>query len=173
MEKVNNILLKQKLSKMKTFDLSEENEKLFERLFEDTGLHNYLQLRLIGVAKSKEVITVNRPNAIAKHVGHLPDDVVTILVYEEAFDRLDDRNKTLLVNDALSVISFDTEKDKISIGAPQITVTIGGRQKYGEELINAAEMAAMMIIEIEEEKRQAKEEEKARKAAEKAAKKGR
>jgi hypothetical protein len=156
---------------MKTFDLTEENQQLFTELFEETGYHNYMQLRLIGVAKSKDVITVNRPNAVAKHVGHLADDVVTILVYEDAFDRLDEKNKKLLIRDAFNLISYDDEKDKIGIGTPMITVTITGRQKWGDELINAAELAVMQIQEIEEEKRQMREEEKARKAAEKAAKK--
>lgn len=156
---------------MKTFDLTEENQQLFTELFEETGYHNYMQLRLIGVAKSKDVITVNRPNAVAKHVGHLADDVVTILVYEDAFDRLDEKNKKLLIRDAFNLISYDDEKDKISIGTPMITVTIAGRQKWGDELINASEMAVMMIQQIEDEKKALKEEEKARKAAEKAAKK--
>jgi len=156
---------------MKTFDLTEENQNLFNDLFEETGYHNYMQLRLIGVAKSKEVITVNRPNAIAKHVGHLPDDVVTILVYEDAFDRLDDKSKKLLIKDAFNLIAYDDEKDKIAIGAPMITVTVAGRQKWGEDLINSAEFAVAAIAQIEEEKKEAKEAEKARKAAEKAAKK--
>lgn len=156
---------------MKTFDLTDENQQLFNDLFSEIGLDNYMQLKLIGVAKSKEVITVNRPNAVAKHVGHLTDDVVTILVYEEAFDRLDLKNKTLLIKDAYNLISYDSEKDKISIGAPLITVTVSGRQKWGDELINAAEIAVAAIEQIEEEKKALKEEEKARKAAEKASKK--
>ena len=92
-------------------------------------------------------------------------------MYEEAFDHLDEKNKKLLIKDALNVITYDSEKDKISIGVPQIVVTVGGRQTYGDDLINASEMAVLAIQQIEDEKREAKEEEKARKAAEKAAKK--
>lgn len=156
---------------MKHFELSEENQQLIDDLFQETGYSNYMQLKLIGAAKAKEVIKVARPNDVAKYVGHLPDDVVTVIVYEEAFDRLDEKNKKLLVNDALSVIQYDSEKDKISIGTPQIVVTVGGRQMFGDDLINAAEMAVTMIAQIEEEKKELKEAEKARKAAEKAAKK--
>lgn len=156
---------------MKTFDLTDENQKLFNELFAEVGLNNYMQLRLIGITKSKEMITVNRPNAVAKHVGHLADDVVTILVYEEAFDRLDLKNKTLLIKDAYNLISYDGDKDKITIGAPMINVTVDGRRAWGDDLINSAEIAVAAIEQIEEEKRQLKEEEKARKAAEKAAKK--
>jgi hypothetical protein len=132
-----------------------------------------MQLRLVGTPKSKEVIKVCRPTDLTKHFGHLPDDVVTIIVYEEAFDRLDENNKKLLIHDALNMITYDSEKDKIGIGVPQIVVTVGGRQKYGDDLINASEMGVLAIQQIEDEKQQAKEEEKARKAAEKAAKKQR
>jgi len=156
---------------MKTFDLTDENQNLFNELFQETGYHNYMQLRLIGLAKAKEVITVNRPNAVAKHVGHLADDVVTILVYEDAFDRLDEKNKKLLIKDAFNLISYDDEKDKITIGAPMITVTVAGRRMWGDDIINCAEIATAAIQQIEEEKKAAKEEEKARKAAEKASKK--
>ena len=156
---------------MKTFDLTEENQELFNDLFEETGYHNYMQLRLIGVAKSKDVITVNRPNAVAKHVGHLPDDVVTILVYEDAFDRLDDKNKRLLIKDAFNLISYDSEKDKITIGTPMITVTVNGRQMWGDELINASEMAVMAVQQIIEEKEIIKQEERERKKMEKLNKK--
>ena len=83
------------------------------------------------------------------------------------FDRLDDKNKKLLAKDALSLVSFDNEKDKINVGAPQIVITVGGRMKYGEELINAAEIAVTMIQEIEEEKKAQREAEKATKKAKK------
>ncbi len=156
---------------MKHFELTEENQDLINGLFEEIGYSNYMQLKLIGVAKSKEMIKVARPNDVAKYVGHLPDDVVTIIVYEDAFDRLDEKSKKLLVKDALATIQYDSEKDKISIGAPQIVVTVGGRQMYGDELVNASEMAVLAIQQIEEEKKELKEEEKARKAAERASKK--
>ena len=155
---------------MKTFDLTEENQKLFNDLFEETGYHNYMQLRLIGLAKSKDVITVNRPNAVAKHVGHLPDDVVTILVYEDAFDRLDDKNKRLLIKDAFNLISYDSEKDKINVESDIPKEIFRLRKKY-DNYVDAVETSYIVMQQIEDEEKQRKEEEKMRKAAEKAAKK--
>lgn len=152
---------------MKHFELSEENQKLIDDLFQEADLAHYMQLRTIGIAKSKEMIKVARPSDVVKYIGHLPDDVVTIVLYEEAFDRLDEANKRLIIEDALATISYDNEKDKISIGVPMITATVGGRQKYGERLINAAELATTMIQELEEEKKAQKEAEKAAKASKK------
>lgn len=148
----------------KFFELSEENKNIFDDIWQDSGMFNYIDLKILGVSKAKEVIKVAKTNALAEYLGKSPDSC-TVIVYEEVFDRLDDKNKKLLAQDALSIVSYDSEKDKINVGVPQITVTVGGRMKYGEDLINAAEIAVTMIQEIEEEKKAQKEAEKAAKKA--------
>ena len=45
---------------MKHFELTEENQQLFNDLFEETGYSNYMQLKLIGTPKSKEVVRLLR-----------------------------------------------------------------------------------------------------------------
>ena len=60
---------------------------------------------------------------------------------------------------------------RIIIGAPSITVTIGGRAKYGDDLINAAETAVWAIQQIADEEKAKKEAEKEAKAARRAQKK--
>ena len=99
-------------------------------------------------------------------MGNCPDSV-TCVIYEEAFDRLDDNCRKLVLEDALNTLSYDSEKDKIIVGCPSITVTLGGRAKYGEELINALETSVLAIQQIEDEKKAIKEAEKAAKAAKK------
>lgn len=79
--------------------------------------------------------------------------------------------RKLLLQDAMATIAYDIEKDKIVLGAPSITVTIGGRAKYGDDLINAAETAVWAIQQIAEEEKAKKEAEKIEKAARKAQKK--
>lgn len=150
----------------KFFELSDENQEIFRDIWESTGLYNYIDLKLIGTPKAKEVIKVQKTNPQAQWLGKCQDSIACT-VYEQAFDRLDDETKIIIAKDALSVVSYDSEKDKIVVGSPQIVVTVGGRAKYGDKLINAAETAVLMIQEIEEE-------EKEKKAAEKEAnKKGR
>ena len=146
----------------KFFELTDENQTLVNDVFQDTGMHNYMNLKMVGVSKAKELIKVSKANPLAEYVGKCPDTIVCA-IYEDAFDRLDEKTKRLLLIDAFGVVFYDDEKDKISIGAPQIVVTVAGRMKYGEELINAAEIAVTMIQEIEEEKKAQREAEKAAK----------
>lgn len=147
----------------KYFELTEENQNLVDEKFQETGMHNGINLLMYGVPKAKEVIKVLKANPLAEKVGNCPDSVVCI-IYEDAFDRLDQHTKELLVEDAFANVAYDSEKDKIIVGAPQIVVTVGGRRKYGEELLNAAETALYAIQQIEEEKKEAKEAKKAAKS---------
>ena len=98
-------------------------------------------------------------------------DTVCLYIYEEAFLRLEEAQRKLLLRDAMCTIAYDAEKDKIIIGAPSITVTIGGRAKYGDDLINAAETAVWAIQQIADEEKAKKEAEKEAKAARRAQKK--
>lgn len=147
----------------KFFEISEENQEIFDDIWQESGMFNYIDLKILGVPKAKEVIKVQKTNPQAEYLGKCPDSIICT-VYEEAFDRLDDRSKKLLAEDALSLVSFDDEKDKIIVGAPQIVVSVGGRKKYGDELINVAETAVTVIQTIAEEEAE-------RKAAERESKK--
>jgi len=150
----------------KFFELSNENEEIVQEIFQNTGMHNYMNLMIIGTAKSKELIKISKANPLAEYAGKCPDTVVCV-IYEEAFDRLDEDTKRLLVTDAFNVVFYDSEKDKINIGAPQIVVTVTGRNKYGDKLIDAAETGVLAIQQLEEEKKEQKELEKASKKAKK------
>ena len=146
----------------KFFELTDENQTLVNDVFQDTGMHNYMNLKMVGVSKAKELIKVSKANPLAEYVGKCPDTIVCA-IYEDAFDRLDEKTKRLLLIDAFGVVFYDDEKDKISIGAPQIVVTVAGRMKCGEDLINAAETGVLAIQQLEDEKREQKELEKANK----------
>lgn len=143
--------------------LSQENEDIIAQLVSEVGLDNYMTIKPISMSKAKQLIKVQKANQTAEYLGKC-SDTVCIYVYEAAYDRLDDTMKVLLMRDAINMIQYDTEKDKIMIGAPQIVVTIGGRAKWGNDLINAAECGVLAIAQIEQEEKERKEQEKAKKS---------
>ena len=146
----------------KFFEVTSENDEMIMDIFEETGMYKYMNIKIVGVAKAKELIKISKANPLAEYVGKCPDTIVLTL-FEEAFDRLDYKTKKILLTDAFNLVSYDSEKDKINIGAPQIVVTVGGRMKYGDELINAAEVGVLAIQQLEEERKEKKEMEKANK----------
>lgn len=146
--------------------ISDETNELIENIIAENGLDNYVTVKTYAVKKSKELIKIKKAGPIE---GELTKDeqTVFIIVYEEAFDRLTDDMKEILMRDALNNIIFNTENGKVSIGAPRITVTTWGRQKYGEDLLNAAETAVLAMEQIAEEERERKQAEKESKKSKK------
>ena len=144
-------------------DVLEETRDLVDRILGETGLSNFMNAEVMSISKQKQAVSVKRATATTEWVAKKPDSIC-VYVYEEAFDRLDDEAKELIVRDALNTVSYDSEKDKIVITPPQIMVTLGGRQAYGDKLINAIETSVHVMAEIEEEKKEAK---KAKKKGEK------
>lgn len=147
--------------------VSEETQQLLDRIIDEIGYDNHMNIDVVSSKKEKTLIKINRANAYAEYIGR-PETVV-ITVYESAFERLSERQQELLMRDAINGIVYDSEKDKILIGCPQITVSCDGRAKWGDELINAAESGVLAIQQIIDEEKERKE---AEKAAKKKIKKG-
>lgn len=136
--------------------LSDENSELVRKISEETGLYNFVRIEGIGKAKAKEVIKIQRETPVAEYKTNKPD-TVNVFIYERAFDMLEDQQKEMLLMDAFNQIQYDSDKDKINIGCPQIVVSVDGRAKFGDLLINTAEAAVLAIQQIEEQEREEKE----------------
>lgn len=146
--------------------LSDDTVELIEKIVSETGLDNYISVKTYATKKSKEVIKIKKAGPIE---GELAKDesTVFIIVYEEAFDRLTDNYQEILMRDVLNNIQYNPENGKITIGAPRITVTTWGLQKYGEDLLNAAESAVLTLEQIDEEQKERKRAESENKKAKK------
>ena len=146
----------------------------------ETTLDRYIAWRILSNDKQKELIKVAKSSAVTEYFAKMRDSII-IYVNEQVFDRMAPDNvndvdlRKLVIEDALATVEIveneNTGNMKIQIGKPQICITGGGYQKYGENLVRAAEVAAYAFNQIKEEEKQQKEAEREKKAAEKAAKK--
>ena len=147
-------------------EVSEEIDNLVNEISNELGLFNYgVDFQPICVAKAKEVCKVVRANELAEHVSQR-EDLVFVICYEDAFDLVDEKTRYMWLRMAMETVSYDTEKMKINIGGPTITVPLGFAEKYGNEAIDSAKFSLYTIAQIEEKKK----EEAAQKRAERAAK---
>ena len=147
----------------KLFKLSEETQNLIDNVASEFGLVNYMNIKCFGIKKQKQVIKVKKASPTEEGMGNSTDCVI-LVVAEEILESLSEEQQDILVRDALSQIFYDDEKDKIIVTQPEVCITLGGWQKWGEKLINAQETAILV-------RQQKEEEEKERKAAEKESKK--
>lgn len=141
---------------MKFGEISEDVKDLLDEVIEGTGLFNYMNIYYYSVDKQKTVIKVSKLNLLAETVAKKPDSVI-ITVRESIFERLSPNQQKMLVEDAMSQVLYDTEKEKISIESPAITMTASGWRKYGKELADTYELCLLTAQQLEEEEKEAKE----------------
>ena len=146
--------------------VSEETQELVDKISNETGLIQFIDFETVAVPKSKKVIDIKRCPPLGEHVAG-KRDVVCVIVYEKAFERLTVEQQELLMRDAFNMVYFDSEKDKIIIGCPQIVVSCSGRAKWGEKLVDTAEVAVTVMQTILDEEKMEKEAAKAMKKAKK------
>ena len=142
---------------MKLFETSADIAELARDKFEDTSLAQIgINLKVISTPKSKTVLKVQRANATTHF---LTQKDVILTVYEEAFDRLPDEAKNILMEGALSNIFYDAEKDKLNVEGDIAREIFRMRHKYAD-YVDLLESAYIVIEQIEDEERRRKEEER-------------
>ena len=140
---------------MKFGEISDDVKAVLDEVVGQTNLENFMNIYYYSVSKQKTVIKAIKLNQIGEVVAKKPSTVV-IVVAEEIFERLSPNQQKMLAEDAINQILYDDEKDKISIEAPAITMTLDGWRKYGTELANAYETSLLTVQQLEEEKKEAK-----------------
>ena len=148
----------------KIFKTCEDITNLIEEQFNETGLSGYgVSLKIMSVTKSKDIIKLTKASATTEYLVKR-DGLVQLFVFEEAFERLPIEAQKMLVEMVLSNVSYDTEKDKLTVDTNPYNMLFRLRKKYGNVIMDNLELASIIMTEIEEE-------EKARKEAEREAKK--
>ena len=143
----------------KIFKTDEDILKLANEKFDETGLPQVGDnLKVMSVTKSKQPLKITRANATTEWLIK-DSDVVTLFVYEEAFDRLTDAYKEKLMEGVLSNVSYDTEKERIIIDNSQYGEILRMRKKY-DNYVDVVETAQLLIEDLIEEERRRKEEER-------------
>lgn len=149
---------------MKITTASDDVIEYVSKIFEQMGLNNYVEFRVLNNESQKCLITSAKASGTVEHFAKASPCVV-VYVNEELWYLLDDDEKReMLVKDALNGVYYDTEKEKLFVEKPQINVSLGTWQKYGIKLLEAAETVVLMQQQIEEKK---KEEREAKKKAKK------
>ena len=136
-------------------EISEENKEIINEVVDKTLIEQYMNIYYFSVSNQKQVVKVKKLGVLGESVSK-KSSTVCFCINEDIFERLAPSQQKMLVEDAINQISYDDEKDKISIEAPAITMTVSGWRKYGSELANAYEMSLLTAQQLEEEKEEAK-----------------
>ena len=91
-------------------------------------------------------------------------------MYEDLFDKVDPETQDYWIESLLSQISYDSEKDKVVITKPELSINREMYHKYKNVAVQKEELAVLTIQQIADEKKKEKEEAKARRLEKKMAK---
>ena len=143
----------------KIFETADDLKELAHRKFEETALPQVgINLKVMSVTKSKTPLKIARANATTEFLTK-SSDIVTLFIFEEAFDRLSDDYKEKLMEGVLSNVSYDSEKDKLLVDTNPVNEIIRMRKKY-DNYVDIVEAAMIIIDDIIEEEKQRKAEER-------------
>ena len=84
------------------------------------------------------------------------DGLITLIIYEAAFDRLPSDAQEQLIEMALSNIYYDSDKDKLFIETNQHIEVMNMRKKYGDGFLDTLEVTYLTMQQIEDEERERK-----------------
>lgn len=138
---------------------SPDINELVQEVAKELGLIQYGIEFVTMRKKSKEVVTVKKAGELFEAYVK-KEKMLAVLVYEEAFDKVEEKDQWMWVRQALARVSYDLEKDKVSLNVPMLSVPLDFYQKYGNVAMQNAELALLTVQHLQDEEKQRKEEEK-------------
>lgn len=149
------------MAKSKYSEASETIERLVNDIANELNLINFgVDFQPLCVNKAKEVCKVVKANDLAEYASKR-EDLVFVICYEEAFDQVDEKTQYMWLRTEMDKVSYDTEKDKLVIGCPSISIPVGMCEKYKGAVVDAALLGQYTIAQIEEKKKEEAEQRKA------------
>lgn len=153
---------------------TEEVESLVAEISSEIGLEQFgVDFQPIFINKSKDVCKVVKANELFEYTSKR-EDLVFVVCNEDAFSGTDpqgrpyadEKTKYLWLRTEMDKVSYDTEKLKLIIGCPQITLPVGLYEKYKEEgkdevLLQNALLGQHLLAKIEQDKKEEAERRKA------------
>ena len=138
----------------KIFETDESIVNLARDRFEDTGLAHYgVDLKVMSLTKANQLVKVSKASATTEFLAKT-SDCIQMFIYEEAFDKLDEKSNNLILEGALSIVSYDTEKERIVIDNAPFAEIFNMRRKYGDLYTDLLESTFELIKSIEEQKKE-------------------
>lgn len=159
---------------------TEEVENLVENIASELNLDNYgVDFQPIFVNKSKDVCKIVKANELFEYTSKR-EDLVFVVCNAEVFagadpqghPYADEKNMYLWLRTEMEKVGYDTEKAKLVIGCPSITLPVGLYEKYKEDgkdqtLIDNALLGQYLLAKIEQDKKEEAERKKALKTKKK------
>lgn len=134
--------------------MSDGYQELFHETVRETApyLNDInLNFKLIGTSKGSNIITVRKEGQITEYLTK-EDCIITVTLFEEAFELLSPEYRKLVLVSAIDSIEHDSEKDVTSVKNNKgTTLSEGAWIKHGADAVNAIFSGIHAVRQIAEE----------------------
>lgn len=111
-------------------EVFEDTQALFTNYVKDIENLRNVKIKVLANNRLKEITKVAKANDLLKF---MTDEDVIVLINESVFENLDDEQKLMVVEEAVTRIYFDEEKEKekVVLSSPDINTFSLLLRKYG------------------------------------------
>lgn len=128
---------------MKLDGVLKETEDLFKKVLDQTSIPKSINFELIASNNMKDVGKVVKANEILKYMTEV--DII-ILLNENIFDRLEDEQKTMVLEELLAQVYWDADSGKIKLIKPDVNTFSLLIKKYGIDFYLAVKESVVSIL---------------------------
>jgi hypothetical protein len=108
----------------------EDTKAIFDSLILNANLDRYVTIEVLVNNKQREIYKPIKTNDLTKYKTGVD---VFLVINEKVFDQLNDVQKVIIGDEAVSGIHYDSEKEKLVISKTDFTTYSGILKKYGAE----------------------------------------
>ena len=109
----------------------------------------------LGTSKQSSVINITKSSPLLNYIAN-KEEMIFVIIYEEAFDRLELDQQKLIIANALNSIEVNSETGKTTIKKGGCGLDEGIYLKYREKVVLSIFAGDHVIRQIEEEKKEEK-----------------
>lgn len=128
---------------MKFDSVLKETEDLFKKVLDETSIPKAIKFELIASNDMKDVGKIVKSNEILKYMTEV--DII-VLLNENIFDRLVDEQKTMILEELLAQVYWDSNSGKIKLIKPDVNTFSLLIKRYGIDFYLAVQESIVSIL---------------------------
>jgi hypothetical protein len=105
----------------------EDTTDLYNKYIEKAGIAQFINITVLTNNKAKDIYKVNKANELLRY--RTGDDII-IVINEKVLDKLDEADKEMVIEESISSIHYNLEKDRIEISKPDVVTFSGVLSKH-------------------------------------------
>jgi len=125
-----------------------ETQELFDQVIRERKLAELINITLLSNDTAKEIFKVTKANELLKF--RTGDDVI-IVINEKIFEQLNPEQRMIVAEEAISALSFNSDKDKFEIKKPDVITFSGVLRKYSYEKWEILNESIKTLYNVEKE----------------------